>query len=290
MKRSTGRILAALCCLALIGGCGGKQEEETEMPAARAEGADFSEDHTKAPAGTDGQTGGGPGAGGETDGGDVTEKRKETGQAQAGMPVETDGLLEVYTERDNIPISSDIMIAEVSPGELLKGSPVIYDRFRVDGWIFEWMLAYYGSDFLEDSVLVISREDNGGDTQVIHVQGKGDWGTWVSVENKFEYMDVNFDGRPDLLICTGHHGNQGFLTYYCFLQTEDGFSEAPTFTGIPNPAVDEENRLILSQWRNWAASHSWAEYRYQDGEYRMSRELKEELMTDEDRKQDGFGP
>ena len=135
MKRSAGRILAALCCLALIGGCGGKQEEETEMPAARAEGADFSEDHTKAPAGTDGgpetdgQTDGGPGAGGDTDGGDVTEKRKETGQAQAGMPVETDGLLEVYTERDKIPISSDIMIAEVSPGELLKGSPLVRERF-----------------------------------------------------------------------------------------------------------------------------------------------------------------
>lgn len=287
LKRSTGRILAALCCLALTGGCGGKQAGETGALTARAEGEPEAGGETDGMPETGGETDRAPETGVETDGGDVTDKRKETGQAQAGMPVETDGLLEVYTERDNIPISSDIMIAEVSPGELLKGSPVIYDRFRVDGWIFEWMLAYYGSDFLEDSVLVISREDNGGDTQVIHVQGKGDWGTWVSVDNKFEYMDVNFDGRPDLLICTGHHGNQGFLTYYCFLQTEDGFSEAPTFTGIPNPAVDEENRLILSQWRNWAASHSWAEYRYQDGEYILSRELKEELMTDEDVEQDG---
>ena len=29
-------------------------------------------------------------------------------------------------------------------------------------------------------------------------------------------------------------GNQGALTYYCFLQTENGFVEAPSFTDIPS--------------------------------------------------------
>ena len=58
--------------------------------------------------------------------------------------------------------------------------------------------------------------------------------------------------------------------------------EAPTFTDIPNPAVDTENKLILSQWRNSAASHSWAEYKYQDNEYVMDRELREDIASYEE--------
>lgn len=94
---------------------------------------------------------------------------------------------------------------------------------------------------------------------------------------------MKFDDVPDLLVCTGHHGNQGLITYYCFLQTDIGFVEAPTFTEIPNPSVDTENKLILSQWRNWAASHSWAEYKYQNSAYVLDRELCEEAVGyDED--------
>lgn len=59
--------------------------------------------------------------------------------------------------------------------------------------------------------------------------------------------------------------------------------EEPTFTEIPNPAVDVENKMILSQWRNWAASHSWAEYKFQDNAYVQYRELCEEAVGyDED--------
>ena len=97
--------------------------------------------------------------------------------------------------------------------------------------------------------------------------------------------DVNFDNVPDLLICTGHHGNQGLLTYYCFLQTENGFVESPTFTDIANPSIDAERKLILSQWRNWAASHSWAEYQCQNNTYSLYRELCEE--PDSDTSKDG---
>ncbi|MDE6421485.1 MAG: hypothetical protein K2K87_13335, partial [Lachnospiraceae bacterium] len=129
-----------------------------------------------------------------------------------------------------------------------------------------------------DGVLVISREGAAEEMQVIRVTAEGgDADCWVSVENKLEYVDVNFDDIPDLLICTGHHGAQGLLTYYCFLQTENGFVEAPTFTDIPNPAIDADNQLILSQWRNSAVSHSWAEYECQDNIYVMIRELCEDL-------------
>jgi len=131
-------------------------------------------------------------------------------------------------------------------------------------------------------VLVISKEDNPEEIQIIHVEAEGGYGVGVGIEHTFVYQDVNFDKVPDLLICNGHHGAQGSIAYYCFLQTEEGFAECPSFTEIPNPAIDAENELILSQWRNMAVSHRWAEYAYQDGEYTMIRELMEDVLRDED--------
>ena len=198
------------------------------------------------------------------------------------IPVEESDVIEIYAgDRDMIVVPEDVMIAQVSPQEILKGNPIIYDRFRIDGWVFEWLISdYYDDDnwFYEDGVLVVSRESDGEDPQIIHVEAEGGYAVWVLVKNKFEYMDVNFDDVPDLLICTGHHGNAGDLTYYCFLQTENGFIESPTFTDIPNPAIDADNQLILSQWRNYAVSHSWAEFQYQDDTYVMIRELCEDAI------------
>ncbi|MDE7436269.1 MAG: hypothetical protein K2N01_10695 [Lachnospiraceae bacterium] len=199
------------------------------------------------------------------------------------IPTVEHGILEIYAGRDVISVSGDTMIAQVSPQEILMGNPILYDRFRTDGWIFEWLVSDYFDDnnwFFEDGVLVVSRENDTENAQIIHVTAEGGYATWVSAENRFEYMDVNFDDIPDLLICTGHRGNQGALTYYCFLQTENGFVESPTFTDIPNPSIDADNKLILSQWRNSALSHSWAEFKYQDNVYVMYRELCEEAVPD----------
>lgn len=218
--------------------------------------------------------------------GDIQEKEEkilstETQETESGSSTEENGLMEVVAE-DGIPICTDITLASISPEEILKGEPVIYNRFQMDGFVFEWLI----SDFVdednrlwEDGVLVVSREGAADEQQIIHVEGEGGDAHRVSIENRFVYEDVNFDEVPDLLICSGHHGNQGLLTYYCFLQTDDGFVESPTFTEIPNPAIDTENKLILSQWRNSAASHSWAEFEYRDSEYVMVRELTEAVAS-----------
>lgn len=194
---------------------------------------------------------------------------------------EEDGVVEIYAGGDVINISEDRMTAQISPQDILTGNPILYNRFQADGWIFEWLISDYDDDnwFLEEGVLVISREGNTEEIQIVPVKAEGGYATWVSANNKFEYVDVNFDTVPDLLICTGHHDNQGALTYYCFLQTDTGFVEAPTFSDIPNPSIDAENQLILSQWRNSAASHSWAEYKYEDNIFVLSRELREELLV-----------
>lgn len=196
------------------------------------------------------------------------------------------GSMEIYSGREVISLSDDMIVGQVAVGDILQGNPVLYDRFTADGFVFEWIISNYEDDdniFLEEGVLIISKEDDSENTQVIYVQAEGGYGGPVSLNNKFKYIDVNFDDVPDLLVCTGHHGNQGLITYYCFLQTDIGFVEAPTFTEIPNPSVDTENKLILSQWRNWAASHSWAEYKYQNSAYVLNRELCEEAVGyDED--------
>lgn len=240
------RIVVVLFCLLVFGGCGYSENYETVLLSVEEDRSD--DDFTS-----------------------------ETLQE---VPMDERGVTEIYAGGDVIFFSEDIMTAQVSPQEILKGNPIVYDRLGTDGWVFEWLISdYHDNDnwFSEDGVLVVSREDDTEDVQVIHVQAEGGYATWVSAENKFEYLDVNFDNLPDLLVCTGHHGNQGALTYYCFLQTENGFVESPTFTDIPNPEIDAENQLIRSQWRNSAASHGWAEYKYQDDIYVMNREGREEM-------------
>ena len=201
---------------------------------------------------------------------------------------EDNGLIEIYSGGDSISLSDDMIVGQVTLEDILQGNPFLYNRFKIDGFVFEWIISDdedEDSIFFANGVLIISKEDDTENTQVIHVSVP--YGAPVSLENKFQYMDVNFDSVPDLLICTGHHGNQGAITYCCFLRTDAGFVEAPTFTEIPNPSVDTDNRLILSQWRNWAASHSWAEYKYQDNDYILYRELCEEVEIPENGKDVG---
>lgn len=293
-KRRIQAICAIACCLFAVSACGDSRDQEENLPLVSMQESDLEEREESA---EDNETGSDEIGNDETGSDKNTEEiPAEESDEEGGTrndtelenieetPTEENGILELYADRDVISIPDDMMIAKISPQEILSGNPILYDRFRIDRWIFEWLISDYFDEenrWLEDGVLVISREGDAEDMQVIHVTAEGQAEWWVSVENKFEYADVNFDDIPDLLICTGHHGNQGLLTYYCFLQTEDGFAEAPTFTDIPNPAIDADNQLILSQWRNSAASHSWAEYECQDNTYVMIRELCEYLEWEE---------
>ncbi len=270
LKHNISNISVVLLCILALSGCGSQKNNEKIQSSVEVRDAVLEVyEHPEA---------------------SVKENRMQGGAVSGTlhkMPKEENGLLELYAGGDVLSLSVNRGKAPMSSQKLLTGNLILYDRFRTDGWIFEWLISDYDASdsdrlFLEECVLLISREDGTEDTQVIHVEAEGGYGVWVSVEHKFEYVDVNFDGIPDLLICTGHHGNQGLLTYYCFLQTENGFAEAPTFTEIANPAIDAQNQLILSQWRNDAASHSWAEYRCQDDTYVLYRELCEDMDEDAD--------
>ncbi|MBD5451359.1 MAG: hypothetical protein HDR25_01840, partial [Lachnospiraceae bacterium] len=203
-------IAVVLSVLCILNGCGYSQEQEKILPSVEMQETDLGESEYY-------------------EGAVAKEETMEsiTSEMLPEMPTEENGLMEIYADGDRISLSEDCMIAQVSSKELLSGNPILYDRFRIDDWIFEWLISDYDDDnsFLEDAVLVVSREGNAKDVQIIPAKAEGGCAIWVLVENKFEYVDVNFDNIPDLLICTGHHGNQGLLTYYCFLQTEDGFVE-----------------------------------------------------------------
>lgn len=89
-------------------------------------------------------------------------------------------------------------------------------------------------------------------------------------------IDVNFDGENDVLICLGHFGNQGAVRFKCFLATDAGFVQCPSFTDILNPSVDPIDQVIRSQWRNWAASHSWGIYTFTENTFIEKERLTEE--------------
>jgi len=77
--------------------------------------------------------------------------------------------------------------------------------------------------------------------------------------------DVNFDGEKDVLVSQGHFGNQGLVTFACFIQNDGKYDLNTSFSDIPNPAIDGQNKKVLSTWRNMAVSHSWAMYSHIDG-------------------------
>ena len=91
-------------------------------------------------------------------------------------------------------------------------------------------------------------------------------------------IDVDFDGKNDVLFLLGHFGTQGAVCYNCYLQRGGDFVECPSFSSIPNPAVDADNEVILSCWRNSAASHSYAMFRFEGGEYIERERLTEESL------------
>lgn len=53
------------------------------------------------------------------------------------------------------------------------------------------------------------------------------------------------------------------------------YEYCPAFYEIENPEIDAEYQLVRRAWRNWAASHSWAIYRYVDGEFVVQSVLTE---------------
>ncbi|MDE7239952.1 MAG: hypothetical protein K2N41_09625, partial [Lachnospiraceae bacterium] len=166
-KRRIHMICAIVCCLLAVSACGDLRNHEEDLSSVTMQDVNLEERKGSA---EDNETGSDETGNDEnTEEIPVEESDEEGGirnDPESGMmgqlPDEENGILEIYAGRDAISIPDNIMIAPISPQEILTGNPILYDRFRIDGWIFEWLISddYDEESWgrLEDGVLVISRE------------------------------------------------------------------------------------------------------------------------------------
>lgn len=106
----------------------------------------------------------------------------------------------------------------------------------------------------------------------------------AGIRNRMRFEDINFDGVKDIVLVAGYFGNQGLCYEFGWIwdQKSGRYAFSPTYSMIDNPSIDSKHQLVRSSWRNWAASHSWAIYRYVDGEFVMQSRLTEEILFEED--------
>ena len=102
-----------------------------------------------------------------------------------------------------------------------------------------------------------------------------------TADNLVLETDADFDGKNDILMWLGHFGNQGLVRYACYLSRGSEFVECSSFADIANPAIDAENRVVLSSWRNSAMSHSYAMFYFIDGAFVEMERLTEEAVLRE---------
>lgn len=177
----------------------------------------------------------------------------------------------LYLEEEETPEARD--------GEEM---PCIYQRRYDQGRMVECFTEWQGEDGrlcdpwlrVTDGAAVYELRP-----EVSELFGYGDYR-----EDRMELKDINFDGIKDITLETGRYGNQGVVYDYGWIwnQNTGRYEYSPTYRDIANPSVDAEHQLVRSVWRNWAASHSWAIYRYVDGAYVMQSELTEEYIAQED--------
>lgn len=180
-----------------------------------------------------------------------------------------------------LPLESLLLAPADDPEGLLEGKLDQYVCLRAEGWVFELLATDFWNEETEENFwggweckVLVSRETDQGlrHVQTLEVQGRPN----ADADRSLVFADVDFDGRPDLLVWLGHFGAQGLVRYECYLQREGGFEHCESFQEIPNPSIDTENRMILSQIRNSAASHSWGKYEYRDETFVLTAYLTEE--------------
>lgn len=86
-------------------------------------------------------------------------------------------------------------------------------------------------------------------------------------------IDVNFDNIKDVVVENGNYGAQGLLRYTVFLWENGKYRINDSFTEIENPSIDYKNKYILGSWRNNAASHGHAMYRFINNKYEIYKTL-----------------
>ena len=126
--------------------------------------------------------------------------------------------------------------------------------------------------------IVVYLTDAKGHTQQLYSQALPlDTATWVKGSiGDIEEGDWNFDGIPDLQVCTGPMNGFGNFTYDVWLWDDKAhqFEKLDYDCEIYSPEIDAENKCIFSTWR-LDDDVEFVRYQWKDGKLvETSREKK----------------
>ncbi len=126
--------------------------------------------------------------------------------------------------------------------------------------------------------IVVYLTDAKGHTQQLYSQALPlDTATWVKGSiGDIEEEDWNFDGIPDLQVCTGPMNGFGNFTYDVWLWDDKAhqFEKFDYDCEIYSPEIDAENKCIFSTWR-LDDDVEFVRYQWKDGKLvETSREKK----------------
>ena len=100
------------------------------------------------------------------------------------------------------------------------------------------------------------------------------------VFGRIEEEDINFDGTPDVQVCTGLFSTYGNPVYEGFVwDKENGtFVNVPEYGGIINPYINESEQSIVSMFMEWVYGHK--EYTCEKYEWKEGKLVKTDEWTD----------
>ena len=86
--------------------------------------------------------------------------------------------------------------------------------------------------------------------------------------------DVTFDGNKDLLVYLGQFGNQGveYWDAYVWNEVKQKFLFVPSFHDIPNPTLNEKEKIIESFSRGSAVDYEFGKWKFEKGVF-VQKEL-----------------
>lgn len=168
--------------------------------------------------------------------------------------------------------------------------PAIYQRWEDQGRVVECFTERY-LEYQEGKItnmwsfnpwLRVTDGFKVYELRVEEEEGENAFGSFRS--DHMSLTDINFDGVKDIVLASGGFGNQ-MLSYdfgWIWNRNRGVYEYSPTYSRIANASVDQEHQIVRSVWRNSAGSHSWAIYRYVDGEFVEQSVLTEDfLLPDE---------
>lgn len=164
--------------------------------------------------------------------------------------------------------------------------PAIYQRWEDQGRVVECFTERY-LDYQEGKItnmwsfnpwIRVTDGSNVYELRVEEEEGENAFGSFRS--DHMSLTDINFDGIKDIVLASGGFGNQMLSRDFGWIWNRGSgvYEYSPTYTGIANSSVDQEHQIVRSFWRNSAGSHSWAIYRYVDGEFVEQSELTEDFL------------